>query len=298
LKKQKLRFIINPFSGTGKQKEINLLIKTQLNTALFEYEIQYTKAARHAIELSSKATLDGIARVVVVGGDGSVNEVGAALIGSNTAMGILPAGSGNGLARHFNISTTLSKAIEVLNTGKCISMDTFTVNNKPFLGTAGIGFDAHIAHLFANYGKRGFWSYLRIIWKELSTYKPATYQLSIDGKKMERQAFLICIANSSQFGNNAVIAPEANVQDGMMEVCILKKTSIAAFIPLVMRLFTRSIHKSNLVETIRCKSLVVHNNSKGLIHLDGEPMLLQEVLTFEIRPASLKIIVPVGYPEF
>lgn len=292
MKKQKIRFIINPISGIGKQKTIASLINRWLKCTVFDYELQYTKAPRHATELSSKAAAKGFDVVVTVGGDGSVNEVASGLIGSATKMAILPAGSGNGLARHLMIPRDLKKAIAVLNRGKSIPMDTISVNGKYFLNTAGIGFDAHIAHLFAKYGKRGFWSYVMLTWKEFSGYQPKKYTLIADGKMLEREAFFICIANSSQFGNNAVIAPNASVEDGLMDVCILKKGSLPSFALVVLRLFNKTVDKSELLEIIQCRKLEITNNTGGKLHLDGEPMQMAEQLQFEVHPASLHVLIP------
>jgi diacylglycerol kinase (ATP) len=291
LNKQKIQFIINPISGVGKQKKVAILINRWLNCADFDFELQYTKAPRHAIELSSKAAAKGIDIVVAVGGDGSVNEVACGLIGTPTKMAILPAGSGNGLARHLLVPRDLKLAIDILNKARSSAMDTNSVNGKYFLNTAGIGFDAHIAHLFSQYGKRGFWSYVKIIWKEFSDYQPQKYTLIADGKILEREAFLICIANSSQFGNNAVIAPKASVEDGLMDVCILRKGTVPAFAMVVFRLFNKSIDKSELLEIIQCRTLEIKNPGRK-IHLDGEPMEMEENLRFDIHPASLNVIAP------
>ncbi len=289
---RKVKFIINPVSGVGKQKKIGELIKKGIDKNAFQYEIVYTKAAGHAKELSRQSAQQGFDIVVAVGGDGSVNEVGAGLIGTNTAMAIIPAGSGNGLARHVGISTIMEKAVQVINTGKIISIDTITVNEKPYLGIAGIGFDAHIAHEFATYGTRGFFSYVKLVFREWPGYKSREYELEIDGNLLKKEAFLICIANASQFGNNAVIAPCANIQDGLMDVCILQKAPYTKLIPLIYRLFNKTVNKSVFLETIRCKSLTIKNNKGGFIHLDGEPKRMGEELHFVMNPLSLKMLVP------
>ncbi len=292
MNKQKVKFIINPISGVGKQKKIAEVIKKTIDTQLFEYEIAYTKAPRHAVELSKQAVSENYDIVAAVGGDGSVNEVGTALIGSNTALAIIPIGSGNGLARHIGISTNIKKAIVILNAGRIIAIDTISVNQNKYIGIGGVGFDAHIAHEFANYGKRGFKSYLKLIWREFPKYKSKNYDLIIDGQFVSKNAFLICVANSSQFGNNAVIAPDADIQDGFMEVCILKKVPFVFLVPLIFRLFNKTVNRSSFIETIRCQSIIIKNNEGSLVHLDGEPRLLEGELNFQIKPLSLKILVP------
>lgn len=292
MNKRKIKFIINPVSGVGKQKKIAGLIKKTIDQDIIEYSIAYTRAARHAIELSKQAALENFDVVVAVGGDGSVNEVGAGLIGSNTAMGIIPTGSGNGLARHVGIPTNIKKALHVLNTGKAIAIDTISVNQNQYLGIGGVGFDAHVAHEFANYGKRGFSSYLKIICREFSKYQSKSYNLVIDGQTYNKEAFLITVANASQFGNNAVIAPEADIQDGLMDVCILKKAPYLSVLRLVIQLFNKTVNRSVFMEIIRCKSITIQNNVGGILHLDGEPKIFEEELTFQINPLSLKIWVP------
>ena len=226
MEKKKIIFIINPISGVGKQRLVETAIDKTLDKSIFDYDISYTSAPKHATELSKDAACKNYDIVVAVGGDGSINEVAKGIIGSNCTLGIIPIGSGNGLARHFNIPFDISQAIEVINKCNTIKIDTATINEQLFLSIAGVGFDALVANKFAKGKRRGFWSYFKITVREYPKYKPKKYSLTIDGKKMIRRALLVSFANSNQFGYNTSIAPMAIINDGFLDVCILKKVPI------------------------------------------------------------------------
>lgn len=288
---KKLRFIINPISGFGKHEIAEKIINEHLDISLFDYEILYTKAAGHASELCKEAVLQRFDIVAAVGGDGSVNEIGKALIGSETTMAIIPTGSGNGVARHLNIPINISKAIELINMFNVKKIDTVAINSETFIGMAGIGFDAHIAYEFSKFGKRGFWSYFKLMFKEFFNYEEQEYELDIDGNMMNVKAFFICFANSSQHGNNAEIAPQAIIDDGYVDICIINKIP-AYMIPVVIyQLYNKTIEKSSWVKTSRCKEVTIKRNST-LVHIDGEPLNLEKELNVKINPLSLEVIVP------
>lgn len=289
--KKRIRFIVNPISGVGRQKVIEKLIASRLDKGLYDAEIVYTERPRHAIELCKNAVEDCADIVVAVGGDGSVNETGRSLVGSNSALAIIPTGSGNGLARHLRIPMNLEKAMDAINAGRTISIDTVKINNEVFLGMAGVGFDAHIGWEFAKFGKRGFSSYVKVIVREFPRYRAMDYELEIDGKKYTRTAFLVSFANGSQYGNNAVIAPNADLQDGMIDVCILKKFPLYQLPFIAFRLFNKSMNRSKYVETLRGSKVMVKQRATTA-HIDGEPAELGNVLNIEVQPMSLKVIVP------
>lgn len=286
----KMRFIVNPVSGVGKQRVIEGLVQKGLDRSKYEAEIVYTEAAGHATELAHEAAQQNVPVVVAVGGDGSVNEVGRGLINTESAMGILPAGSGNGLARHLNIPTDLTAAIQTLNRGQVQKIDTASLNGEPFLGVAGIGFDAHIGWEFSTYGKRGFSTYVKIVLKEYPKYKPNQYKLLIDGKTYEREAFLISFANSSQYGNNASIAPLADIQDGLLDICILSAFPAHNAPRVIWRLFNNSLHQSPYLEVLHGKQIEVQTSSP-ILHLDGEPVKMDAPLSIRIHPLSLRVVV-------
>ncbi|HSH65860.1 MAG TPA: YegS/Rv2252/BmrU family lipid kinase [Bacteroidia bacterium] len=289
--KKKICFIINPISGIGRQKTVEKLIDKLLDTSAFDHQLAYTEAPKHATLLATKAAREGFDIVVAVGGDGSVNEVAKGLINSQTAMGILPAGSGNGLARHLGIPMNLQKAISVLQTGKTERIDSIQFNEDFFVNVAGIGFDAHIGWQFSTYGKRGFSSYLKVIIRELLAFKTHPFELVIDGNLFHKNAYLVSFANGSQWGNNAFIAPTADIRDGIMDVVILKKFSSWMAIPIGFKLFSKKIHTVAAVELFKAKEVIVKQKST-IAHLDGEPVQCGQTIVVKVNPLSLNVIVP------
>ncbi len=291
MSKKSICFIVNPVSGIGRQKVIEKLIDEQLDRTLFDYEIAYTKAAKHAIQLSTEAASRKIDIVVAVGGDGSVNETAKGLLNTNSAMAIIPTGSGNGLARHLNIPLNLKKAMLVINKGKQTAIDTVQMNEEKFVNVAGIGFDAHIGWEFAKFGKRGFSSYLKVISREFPRYKAQDFELIIDGNSVTKNAYLISFANGSQWGNNAHIAPTADISDGLLDIAILKDFKFTNALSIGYRLFKRTIHQSAFLETIKVKEVIVRQQGT-IAHIDGEPIEIGKELKIKINPLSLKVIIP------
>jgi len=290
--KKRIVFIVNPISGIGKQKGIELLISRQLDLSKYSYEIAFTRKAGHATELSQKAAAGGIDMVVAVGGDGTVNETAAGLVGTATAMAILPAGSGNGLSRHLKIPMNLKRAIDIINRGRIIKIDTATINDHLFVNVAGVGFDASVARKFADAGKRGFSTYFRITASSYKTYMPKKYILEIDGKVIKRRALLVSFANSSQFGNNTSIDPGASVSDGYIDVCIVGKVPYWKTLFMFPLLFLKKFDRTRYVEIIRAKKVVLQRKKGRSIHLDGDPMKMGKELTMKINPLSLNVVVP------
>ncbi|MDC3253230.1 diacylglycerol kinase family protein, partial [Crocinitomicaceae bacterium] len=220
--RQTVRFIVNPMSGVRKKNFLPELIEECLDHSKFDYDIAFTEYKLHAKTLAKKSSEEGIDIVCAVGGDGSVHEVGTALIGTKTKLAILPVGSGNGLARHLKISTDIREAIQCINNSKCISMDTVLVNEKSFLGVGGYGFDAVIAKKFDTHTRRGLWGYIQLILREFFRYNPINASIDIDGKIKTLPVVLLTVANSSQFGNGFTISPKSDVTDGELELVVLK----------------------------------------------------------------------------
>ncbi len=289
--KKKICFIINPISGIGKKKVIEKLIEEKLNKQIFDHKIIYTEAPKHATKIAQQAAVENFDIVVAVGGDGSVNEIAKGLINTNTAMAIIPAGSGNGLARHLNIPLDFKMAMSIINKAKEIQIDSINFNNEIFVNVAGIGFDALIGWKFANYGKRGFSSYIKIILREFWKYKSQDYELIIDGKSIHKKAFLISFANGSQWGNNAHIAPLANSSDGVLDIAILKNISLLSITSIVFKLFRRKLYLSSHMEIIKIKEVIV-KQTNAIAHIDGEPIELVNTIKIKVNPLSLKVIVP------
>jgi len=290
--KKHILFIINPISGIGNHHGVEHLITERLDSARFNSSIIYTNSQGHASEISREAAADGVEIIVAVGGDGTVNETAAGLIGTESALAIIPAGSGNGLARHLKIPMNKKRAIDVINHGKVQKIDTATINDQLFVNLAGVGFDASVAKKFASAGKRGFSTYFRITTNSYKNYEPKQYTLVIDGKVIKRRALLISFANSNQFGNNTSIDPTASIDDGFIDVCIVGKMPYWKALLLAPLLFLKKFDQTKYIEIIRAKEVVLKRKKGKSIHLDGDPKTMGKELTMRINPLSLNVIVP------
>ncbi|MBL7899810.1 MAG: hypothetical protein JNJ99_14820 [Crocinitomicaceae bacterium] len=291
-RKQKIVFIINPVSGVGKKNIIPPLIEKHLDKNKFENQIVYTEHRGHGNEIANqfKSQSDII---VAVGGDGSVNEIGSALVNSSCALGIIPCGSGNGLARHAGIPLKFDHAILRLNNKKPDFIDVGKVNDKLFLGTCGFGFDAHIAKKFDEYHKRGFFSYIKLVIKEFKNYKPHDFQIDLNGSKSISKAFMLSVANSSQFGNGFTISPLSELSDGKFEMIVLKPFKWFHAPGIARKFFSKSIHRSEFFEQFMfdsCLKLSLPNGQSASLHVDGEPSGTHEKFQVEILKSSLLLI--------
>ena len=289
---QRILFIINPVAGTKKQHAIERILGEEIDRTRYGYQVVYTEFAGHATALSRQAAAEGVDIVVAVGGDGTVNETATGLIGTETAMGIIPVGSGNGLARHLGISMKVKKAVAVINQGQVSKIDTATLNDQVFVNLAGVGFDAYVARQFARSGKRGFSTYFRITANAYKRYKPHRYTLTIDGKVIQRRALLVSFANSNQFGNNASIDSKASLVDGYIDVCIVGKIPFWKTGLLAPLLFVKKFDQTRYVEIIRAKEAHIIWRKGKSIHVDGDPKKMGKELVMKINPLSLKMIVP------
>jgi YegS/Rv2252/BmrU family lipid kinase len=288
--KQRIQFIINPISGVHKKTDIPGLIDMYLDHDKYEYGISYTEYRKHAIIIAEKCSKDGIDIVCAVGGDGSVHEVGTALIGTKTQMAIIPVGSGNGLARHLNIPLNVKDAILCINDGKYIHMDTVKVNNKSFIGIGGYGFDAVVAKEFDKGKKRGFLGYIITVFKEFFKYNPLNVSIDIDGKVKSLPVMLCTVANSSQFGNGFTVSPDSDVEDGELELFILKPFSIWSAPQIAYNFFRKKTQNKKFGEIIRFKKARI-KLSKKIAHYDGEPIDVTDELSVSVVPKSLHVLV-------
>jgi len=289
--KAKIKFIINPISGVNDKRNIPQLIEEHIDRDLFDHEIVYTKRRNHAYHIANAASRKGFDIVVAVGGDGSVHEVGTALIGSKTKLAIIPIGSGNGLARHLNIPLNVKDAILCINEGRAIQMDTVKVNDKAFLGVGGYGFDAVVAKEFDKGPKRGLIGYIRTIIREFFKYNPLNVSIDVDGKVKTLPVVLCTVANSSQFGNGFTVSPESDVTDGEFELCILKPLSLWNLPSIAIYFFRKRSHKSRFSEVIRFKNARIQL-SKQIAHYDGEPIKnVKKELIVSVVPKSLNIVI-------
>ncbi|HEY5325726.1 MAG TPA: diacylglycerol kinase family protein, partial [Mucilaginibacter sp.] len=250
----------------------------------------------HARQIAKEA-VNKFGLIVAVGGDGTINEVASAIVGTDTVLGIIPYGSGNGLSRFLGISMDVEKALKNLGTGPVEVIDSAKLNGQPFFNMAGMGFDAHISEVFANGKKRGFLTYIKSSFEEVYKYKPQLYHLEIDGKVYEREAFMVSFANSSQYGNNAHISPKASVQDGLLDVCVIKQFPLWRFVEMGIRMITKTTDNTKYVEIVRGKIIKVKRNSPGPVHLDGEPHIAGTETLIEVVPHSLKVIVGDSYKK-
>lgn len=289
MNKQAIWFIVNPISG-GKKKHQNIvqLIDKQLDKQIYSPEIHYTEYAGHATKIAEEAVKQHIPFVVAIGGDGTVNEVGKALINTKTVLGIIPIGSGNGLARELEIPMKPEKAIESLNTPINKQIDVCYVNEVPFFCTAGIGFDAHCAENFSKKTGRGLLNYIKVSFTEFWKYKP----LKCIFAGNDYEVFSITFGNASQYGNNAYITPTAVVDDGYIDCTIISPPSAIQALRLIAQLFSGNIHSSELSENYRGTKFILKSEQSFLIHYDGEPLQMNtKELVINILEKSLRVMV-------
>nr|MBC7613013.1 diacylglycerol kinase family lipid kinase [Pseudopedobacter sp.] len=289
--KKKILFIVNPISGGLNKAFFPNLIDKYLDHEIFEAEIIYSGYIGHARKLAEDSLKNQFDIVVAVGGDGTINEVASVIESSGKLMGIIPCGSGNGLARTLKIPLKNSDAIERLNGLKIIQIDTGILNDKKFFNMAGLGFDAHISSLFAKDKKRGFGGYVKTTLNEISKYKPDDYQIEVDGQLFKQECFMLSIANSSQYGNNAHVSPTASVQDGLLDVCLIKPFPMYIFPSLGYRMFSKSADGSKFVRIVKGKEILIKRLKAGPVHLDGEPQQMGEVISVGIKHLSLNLII-------
>lgn len=287
---KKVLFIVNKHAGGGYQPSVEGRIVDVCQRKDVECTIEFTTSRGHAVELAQDA-IDKYDMVVAVGGDGTINEAARGLLHSNTPLGIIPRGSGNGLSRHLRIPLSVEKAAEALFNSRLVRMDTLTVNGKLSLNVSGIGFDAHIAHLFGKNGKRGLSGYARITIGQYISFKEFEATITIHGVQTRKKAFMIALANSSQYGNNARVAPHASICDQLLHVNFLHKVPPYR-LDFVYSFFKGTVDKSTFCEIIETGSLQIHVAEPIAFHVDGEPVGVDTDFDIKILPASLTIVAP------
>lgn len=288
--KKDILFVINPVSGGKNKSDFPVFAGKHINKDKFIPGFVFTEYAGHAFEIASDAVKRGIPVIVAVGGDGTINEVASATENSGSMMGIVPCGSGNGLALSLNISLNKRKALEQINSMRYRAIDTALLNGQKFFNMAGVGFDASISYKFAAMTSRGFIGYIKTAFSEVLHYVPRLYRIEIDGKLYERTALMISIANSPQYGNNAYISPKALLDDGLIDVCIVKPFPLSLFPVVALRMFTKTSHNSKYLEIIKGKNIRILSDNNMMVHLDGEPKEMGQEISISVKPSSLSVL--------
>ena len=289
----KVKFIQNPKSGLIKSPLfVRKLVELSLENASFEFDFTETRHRGHAYELAREAIEDGYDTVVAIGGDGTANEVASALIHTPVKMGIIPTGSGNGLARGVNIPVSVWRASKLLLNGRVRQIDAGSVQGKPYFVVAGVGFDALVGKLFDDTSLRGPLPYFTIGFREFLYYKPEVFILRFNGKQIAAPALLVAVANTRQWGNGAIISPNAQVDDGLLDVCIIRRVKLLYALFHLPKLFTGKIDRIRKYDRFQTKELEIVREKPGPYHADGEPGEDQEVLRFHVTHKCLNIIVP------
>jgi diacylglycerol kinase family enzyme len=290
--KKRILFIVNPISGGIPKKNFPRLVERNLNHQHFDSEVIYWHGDMDAGEMARKGIEEGFDTIAAVGGDGTINKVGAALMGTSVQLAIIPMGSGNGLARHLGIPLGTSSALATLDKMKPAALDAGAMNGHTFINVAGMGFDAHIGDLFDKSTRRGFFTYAGITTRELWSYKPSEYRLMWPGGGLQAKAFFISVCNGSQWGNNARVARGASVKDGLLRVVISFPFKAGQVPGLAGKIFLGGMEKDKAFYIVDVPSLKVFREKAGPVHFDGEPDEAGEVLEFSVKKGALKVLVP------
>jgi len=299
---KKACFIFNPRSG-GNTRNTRVIerarrfIAEQNAAGALDARLVSTERPHHATELAREAVAGGCALIVAIGGDGTINETATALVHAPApvALGLIPCGSGNGLGRHLGITRPDARAFHTLLHGKPRLIDTARANEHPFFNVMGLGFDAEISARFRALKKRGFPAYVRIILSEFGKFSPVTCRIFTEAGTpvpIETRAFIVAVANSDQYGNNGYIAPAARIDDGLLDLTLIRRANWLTALPLALRLLTRRLHGSPDVAHMRAPRFVIERDAPGLIHTDGEPRQTAPTVEVSILPHSLRVMVP------
>ena len=289
---KKIRFIVNAFSGTSSKSGIGEKIKTCLDHSKYEYDIHFTEYPSHATKLSRESVKNQYFMVVATGGDGTVNEVAKEIVNSDTVLGVLPGGSGNGFAMHLGMGRNIAKAIRKLNSGEVIDIDTCKINENFFINIAGAGFDAWVAYQKSKSNKRGLAMYAAGVIKEAMTYKAQDYKIKVDGQDIEGKFLTIAVANGTMYGCNFTIAPKAELRDGLFDLIMIKHAPKWRQFLSSLRFINKSIHKSKICVFKKARHIEISCQDKIPYHYDGEGFYNNGPLRFTMYPLSLKVMIP------
>ena len=290
--KRKILFIYNPVSGSHRLIPVLPIIEKFIDRDLYDYSIITTQYKGHATEIAREYAARRYDAVIAVGGDGTVNEVGCGLVGTDTALGIIPCGSGNGLARHLGIPMDPFKAVKWLDKSIFTSIDYGIINEHPFFCTCGVGFDAAVSETFSKASTRGMLTYLESVLKEIATYRTESYKLSFEDSSETFETFFVTCANADQWGNNAYIAPTASLQDGVLDVIVVHPFSVLDAPLIAFQLFNKQIDKNRNVTVRKCRKLTITRESDGPAHFDGDPITLGKEISIELIPEGIQVLIP------
>lgn len=288
--KKSILFLINPKSGVQKKKNIPVLIEKYLDKDKFDCTVAFTQYMGHAAELAKEASDNNVDIVVAVGGDGTINEVGSSIVHTNTALGVIPCGSGNGFARHLGVPVDVRKAIEFINNASPVCIDYGKLNGRPFFCSCGVGFDAVVSNNFAKGTRRGLLSYVQNTLVGYVTYQCEEYEVEIPNVSKHYKAFLIACGNASQYGNNAYITPYASMRDGLLNVSILKPFLPVEAPVIAAQLFSNNVDSSDRIVTLSVPWIKIKRSVPGPVHYDGEPCVMDAELFVEVVPSGLNVL--------
>ncbi len=290
---KRISVVVNPVAGGKKDKSQLIARLTKLLSAPGRsLSIQYTEKSGDANRLAREAVQQNSQLVVVIGGDGTVNEVGSALVDTDVPMAIIPRGSGNGFARTLRLPPQLEDAAALINDGAISLIDVGQANERYFFMLMGVGFDARIGERFNAHSSRGPLPYFYLSAKEFFNYRPAPLQINFNGKALALAPFMIIIANAQQFGNNARIAPHAILNDGLLDICIVRRLSFFDLLFALPKLFSGRIHNYSGVEFYQAQQVQLQRERADFINLDGEAVWEEAVVNVRVLPRRLKVITP------
>lgn len=288
---KRILFIVNPISGGKSKQPVLDAVEKCLDRSRYTYRVAFTQFPAHGVELAREADED---IVVAIGGDGTVSEVARGLIGTGKVFGIIPCGSGDGLALHLGIGRNHRRAVDVLNGGFVKNMDYALVDGEPFFCTVGVGFDALVAHKFAKSSTRGLATYITTALRTWMNFVPESYTITVDDKSLTCPAAMITVGNVNQWGNQARITSLASVADGLLDVAVVHPFHSIEIPLLAVKLLDGRAHTSSRVTMLRGRKVVLERGSWGPAHCDGDPVEKGSRITLEIVPSALPVIVPEG----
>ena len=294
----KALLIINPVAGTRSKQGLAHTVQSHLAPLGIHLDVKTTQTSGDAFRFASEAVAQGYKIVITAGGDGTVNEAANALAFSECTLGIIPFGSGNGLARSIGIPQDTQAALKLITAGHSLVCDRGIVNNHPFYCTFGIGFDAAVSEKFASMKKRGRITYIRSAFREFLNYQSQAYAIVINDKIITQKALLIAVCNAPQYGNNAYIGPKAKLTDGLLDITVVHSDNPFQTLFMSMEMMTGMLDKDRSIGTFRTPALTIVRTQEGPVHLDGEPMHMGKKLVISCQKQALKVFAPEKQAEF